>query len=96
MKEAALFSSHRNATFHSFLQEHAALTDFVSGNRSGGRPGKGWQMPAQTRASPSEPSQCPAEEPKKKILPCSSGPVTSSQADSLKPTAFSEGSHTEM
>lgn len=51
---------------------HAILTDFVSGNRSGGRPGKGWQTPAQTRVSPSEPSQCPGEEPEKKSHPGSS------------------------
>lgn len=69
---------------------HATLTDFVSGNRSGGRPGKGWQTPAQTRVSPSGPSQCPGEEPEKKIDPGPSGPDTSCQ------TLPNQRSHKEL
>lgn len=38
-----------------------ALTDFLSGNKSGGLQGKDWWTPAQTHASLSAPSQYPGE-----------------------------------
>lgn len=37
------------------------LTDFLSGNKSGGLQGKDWWTPAQTHASLSAPSQYPGE-----------------------------------